>query len=91
MLGHLASDQGAARLTTTFGHPLDELLDVVGVEPADRDVVEEEQGLGPLAHDVVDTHGHEVDTDGVEPTGGLGDQSLRTDAVGRRHEDRMLV
>ena len=58
VLGHLAADQRAASLPAAVGHALDELLDVVGVELADRDVVEEEEGLGALAHDVVDAHGH---------------------------------
>ena len=64
---------------------------MVGVEPADGDVVEEEQRLGALAHDVVDAHGDEVDADGVEAAGGLGDERLGADAVGRRHQHRVAV
>ena len=66
VLGHLAADERAAGLAAALGHALDELLDVVGVELADRDVVEEEQRLGALADEVVDAHGDEVDADGVE-------------------------
>ena len=91
VLGHLAADQRAAGLAAAMGHALDELLDVVGVELADRDVVEEEQGLGALADDVVDAHGHQVDADGVEAARGLGDQRLGADAVGGRHEHRVGV
>ena len=91
VLGHLAADQRAAGLAAALGHALDQLLDVVGVELADRDVVEEEQRLGALAHEVVDAHGHEVDADGVEPAGGLGDQRLGADAVGGRHQHRVAV
>ena len=91
VLGHLAADERAAGLPAALGHALDELLDVVGVELADRDVVEEEQRLGALADDVVDAHGHEVDADGVEATGGLGDERLGADAVGGRHEHRVAV
>ena len=50
----------------------------------DRDVVEEEQRLGALADDVVDAHRDEVDADGVEAAGGLGDERLGADAVGGR-------
>ena len=75
VLGHLAADQRAAGLAAALGHALDELLDVVGVELADGDVVEEEQRLGALAHEVVDAHGDEVDADGVEAPGGLGDRA----------------
>ena len=88
VLGHLAADQRAAGLAAALGHAFDELLDVVGVEPTDRDVVEEEERLGPLAHEVVDAHGHQVDADGVEPAGGLGHQRLGADPVGGRHEHR---
>ena len=55
----------------------------------DRDVVEEEQRLGALAHEVVDAHGDEVDADRVEPADGLRDQRLGADAVGGRHEHRV--
>ena len=65
VLGHLAADERAAGLPAALGHAFDELLDVVGVEPADGDVVEEEQRLGALAHEVVDAHGDEVDADRV--------------------------
>ena len=91
VLGHLAADQRAAGLAAAVGHALDELLDVVGVELADRDVVEEEQRLGALAHEVVDAHRHQVDADRVEAAGGLGDQRLRADAVGGRHEHGVAV
>ena len=82
VLGHLAADEGAAGLPAPEGDALDELLDVVGVELAHRDVVEEEQRLGALAHDVVDAHGDEVDADRVEAAGGLRDERLGADAVG---------
>ena len=91
VLGHLAADQRAARDATAFGDAFDELFDVVGIEPADRDVVEEEQWLGALAHEVVDAHRDEVDADRGEPARRLGDQRLRADAVGRAHQHRVLV
>ena len=84
VLGHLAADERAAGLPAALGHAVDELLDVVGVELADGDVVEEEERLGALAHEVVDAHGDEVDADRVEAAGGLGDERLGADAVGGR-------
>ncbi len=71
--------------------PATSALDVVGVERADGDVVEEEERLGALADEVVDAHGDEVDADGVEPARRLGDQRLGADAVGRRDEHRVAV
>ena len=91
MLRHLAADERAASLTTALGHALDELLDVIGVEVAHGDVVEEEQRLGALAHEIVDTHGDEVDTDGVEAVGGLGHEGLCADAIGGGHQHGRAV
>ena len=91
VLGHLAADQRAAGLPAALGHALDQLLDVVGVELADGDVVEEEERLGALAHQVVDAHGHEVDADRVEAAGRLGDERLGADPVGGGDEHRVAV
>ena len=71
--------------------PRDDLVDLVGHELADRDVVEEEQRLGALRGDVVDRHRDAVDADRVAAVGDAGDQRLRADAVGRRDEQRIAV
>ena len=89
VLGHLAADERAAGLPAAVGDALDQLLDVIGVEPADGDVVEEEQRLGALADEVVDAHRHQVDADRLEPAGALRDERLRADAVGRGHQHRV--
>ena len=68
----------------------DDVVDDLGHELADRDVVEEEERLGALHRDVVDRHRDEVDADGVVATGEAGDHRLRADAVGRRHEQRVV-
>src|SRR5262249_7489233 len=61
------------------------------VEPAAREVVEEEQRLGALHDEVVDAHGDEVDADGVVPAGGDGELELGADAVGGGDQDRVTV
>ena len=91
MLGHLATDQRATGLTTTFGHTFNELLDVIGVESTHGHVVEEEQRLGTLADKIVHTHGHEIDADGGESVRGLGHERLGTDAIGGGDQDRCAV
>jgi hypothetical protein len=91
VLGHLAADERAAGLAAPLGHPLDQLLDVVGVEVTDGDVVEEQQGLGPLAHQVVHAHGHQVDADRREPARGLRDQRFGAHPVGRSDEHGLAV
>ena len=47
VLGHLTTDEGTAGLTTPLGHTLDELLDVVRIEPPHGDVVEKNSGSAP--------------------------------------------
>src|SRR5438270_1553855 len=91
MLRHLAADERAPRLSTALDHARHQVLDLVGLEAPDCDVVKEEQGLGAVGGDVVDAHGHQVDADGGEPAGGLGDESLGADAVGGRHQDGIAI
>ena len=67
------------------------VVDDLRDELADRDVVEEEQRLGALRGDVVDRHRDAVDADRVVPAGEPGDHRLRADAVGRRHEHRVVA
>ena len=91
MLGGLATEEGAPRPPAPFDHSFDQRGDPRGVDPADREVVEEEERLGAGAHDVVGAHRHEVDPHRVEPSGQPGDLQLRPDAVGRRREQPLLV
>ncbi len=63
----------------------------VRVDPAGDDVVEEEQGLGTHADEVVHAHGHEVDANGVVAPGRARHLQLRAHAVGRGHEDGVVV
>ena len=65
MLRHLAAEQRAPRLAAALGDTGDELVDLLGDELADRDVVEEEQRLRALRGDVVDRHRDAVDADRV--------------------------
>jgi hypothetical protein len=60
------------------------------VEPAAGIVVEEEQRLGALHHDVVDAHRHQVDADRVGDARFDRDLELGADAVGARDKDRIL-
>ena len=64
-LGGLPADEGGPGLDAPLGHAGDDLGDLLRhVLPA-GDVVQEKQGLGPHADDVVDAHGHAVDAHGV--------------------------
>ena len=63
VLGDLAAEQGATRLATPLGDAGDDRFDMGRVDRLDRHVVEHEQGRGTHADEVIDAHGHEVDSD----------------------------
>ncbi len=89
-LGHLPADERAPRLAAAFGHAGHDTRHLGGQQPADGDVVEEEDGTGPDREDVVYRHRHQVDADGVETAGLLREQQLGADAVGGRHQHGLL-
>ena len=66
-------------------------LESLGVECADRHVVEQEERLGAHADQVVDQHGHQVDADRVVATELARDLELGAHAVGRGDEHRLAV
>ena len=89
--GGLAAEQRAAGAPAALGDPAQGLLRDLAIEPIHRDVVEEDQRLRALHDQVVHDHRHAVDADGVEAPELRGQPQLRADAVGARHEDRLLV
>ena len=91
VLGGLAADQRTAGIATAGRHRPDELGDPLGHDPADGDVVEEGERLGPAADDVVGAHRDEVDADRVEATERGGDRGLGPDPVGRGDQQRLAV
>ena len=60
------------------------------VELAAGEIVEKEQRLGALHHEVVDRHGDEIDADRVVPAGLDRDLDLGADAVGAGDQHRVL-
>ena len=91
MLGQLAADDGAARGPAAGGDAGHHLADLVRVDLAEQLVVQEKEGPGAAAHQVVHAHGHQVDPDGVETAGCHGHRHLGADAIGARHQDRAAV
>ena len=89
MLGGFATDERTAGLATSGGDATDELGGSRRVEPADREVVQEEERFGPAADNVVGTHRDQVDADRVVAPERGRDRRLRADPVGRRDEDRL--
>ena len=91
VLGHLTAEQCGTDLAAPVGHPRDQLGHLGRVHRPRRDVVEQEEWLSALAHQIVDAHGHQVDANGVEPSDGLGHQRLGAHPVGAGHQHRLAV
>ena len=88
VLGGLPADQGAARLAAALGDAGDDVGDAAGVVFAAGDVVQEKEGGGAAADDIVDAHGHAVDADGVVLVHELGQAQLGAHAVGAGDQHR---
>ena len=89
-LGGLAADQRAAGFAAAFGDAGDDRGGGLRIELAAGEIVEEEQRLGALDHEVVDRHRHQVDADAAVQAGLDRDLDLGADAVGGGDQDRIL-
>ena len=89
-LGGLAADQRAAGLLAADRNAGDHGGADFRLEFSTCVVVEKEQRLGALHHQVVDAHGDQVDADGVVAAGLDRDLDLGADAVIGGHQDRIL-
>ena len=87
--GGFAADQRAAGLPAAIGDAGNDRLRGLYVELSAGKIIEEEQRLGALHHEIVDAHGDEIDADGRVLAGIDGDLQLGADAVGGRYEDRI--
>ena len=88
-LGRLAADQRAAGEPAALGDAADHGRRLLHLQPAGGEIIEEEQRLGALHHQIVDAHGDQVDADGVVLPGLDRDPQLGADAVRGRHQHRV--
>ena len=89
--GGLAADQRTIRTFAAVRNSFDDRRRDVDVEPATREIVEEEQRLRTLDQDVVHAHRHEIDAHRVVPIERERKLQLRADAVGAGDEHRMTI
>ena len=89
-LGGLAADQRASGLAAAFGNAGNDALGNTDIELAGSEIVEKEERLGALHHEIVDVHGDEIDADAVMGAGLDGELELGADAVGGGDEERVL-
>ena len=86
----LAADQRAAGFAAALRDAADHRRADLRIEPRAGEVIQKEERLGALHDEIVDRHRHEIDADGVVAAGFDRDLDLGADAVGRRHQDRIL-
>jgi hypothetical protein len=89
-LGGLAAQQRAAVVLARPREALDDLLRHIRREATSGEIIQEEQRRRALHEDVVDAVIHQVDTDRPVTVRQEGDFQLGADAVGARHEHRLL-
>ena len=87
----LAAEDRAPRFAADGRGALDELGDLLEVEGAGGDVVQEEERVGAGRDDVVDAVRGEVDARVEEPAGAARKDELRPDAVHRRGQEALVV
>ena len=91
MLSGFAPDQYTARLTTACGNTPHNHLGDIDVKLAADEVVQEEKRLGTLSDDIIHTHGHKIDADGVVFLHHEGDLQLGPDAIRGRNQHRVAI
>ena len=84
-----AADEGRPRLDAAVAHALDDVGDPLRHVFAAGDIIEEKQGLGPAADDVVDAHGHAVHAHGVVLVHEKGQLQLGAHPVGAGDQHRL--
>ncbi len=61
----LSANQSTSRLTAAFSHTVNDGGHFFRNQPAHCQVVQEKKGFRPLYQDIVYTHGHRVNTNGI--------------------------
>ncbi len=90
-LGGLAADERAARLLAARRDPLDHFGRLFGIELAAGEIIEKQQGLRALHHEVVHVHGDQIDADRVVAAALDRELQLGADPVGRGHEQGIAI
>mmetsp|Transcript_23490 Transcript_23490/g.41358 ORF Transcript_23490/g.41358 Transcript_23490/m.41358 type:complete len:278 (+) Transcript_23490:2707-3540(+) len=83
------TNQGAARGGTALGDAFDDAGGLFQFQLAGGEIVEEKQRLRPLADQIIDAHGHQIDADAVHVARVDGDAQLCAHPIGGRHQNRV--
>ena len=90
-LRRLAADERDPGLAADLGRALDELRDLLELDPVRRDVVEEEERLGAAGQHVVDAVGRKVGATVAKSAARPGQHELRPDRVRGRGQQPGFV
>ena len=90
VLGHLAAHERTARKLAAIGHALYDLGHVLGLDMADGNIVQEEEGFGAARKDVVHAHGNKILAHGLVAIEHLRQHELGAHTVGAADEDGVL-
>ena len=74
-------------MAAAFGDAGDDGAPGLDGKPAGGEIIQKEQGLSALNHQIVDAHGDEVDAHGIVAVEGDGDLELGAHPVGGRDQD----
>ena len=91
MLGRLPANQRATRLLAAFSDPGHQPLHPVRVKSANSQIVEEHEWFGTNTNQVVDAHGDQVHSDGVQPVGQASQLGFGTHTIGGGHQKGVAV
>ena len=92
--GHLrglSARQCRTSQDAAIGYALDDITGYLDIQMSGSIVIQEKQGLGAGDDDIVDTHGDQVDADGVVLADLQGQFQLGANPIGTRHQDRLAV
>ena len=90
-LSGFTTDQRTTRLFAAFGNTGDHPGGSIDIQFAGRVIVEEEEGLSTGDHQVVHTHGDEVNTDSVMTRQIHRQAQLGADAVSAGNQHRFFI
>ena len=92
--GHLRglpADQGAPGLLAPLGDAFDNQGGGFRRQLPHGQVVQEEQRGGPVDHDIIGAHGHQVDADGIMAVHQDGDFNLGPHPIGGGYQHRVAI
>ncbi len=87
----LATNQGTAGHPASPRDTFDDPRGLIDRKPAGRKIIKKEQRLGTLTDQIVHAHRDQILADRIQMPGVDGNPQLGADAIGRGHQDRIVI